>query len=153
MVATRLLVIAVVCGLVPGEARAAYTRWCDEPVVACRTAECGTLTGRARHRCLVTCRTRSNCSVPGAAVGTFAYVVNQCRQDPDGTFSFGERLMIRRGNRRPVTVMDFPLSPWGYDPYAPFGLCRIYGEARFGRYAQIVGFFQRIIVLPDGSGI
>src|SRR5262245_18940810 len=154
MAAPLALLVALALGVTSNEALAARTRWCDEPVVACRATECEALSGRARHRCRTACRSRSHCAVPGAGVGTIAYVVNQCRNDPDGTLWFGQKLMIRRVNRAPVTVMDFPLSPRGRYPFLrPFELCRTYGERRFGFAAVSFGLFQRILVLPDGSGV
>jgi hypothetical protein len=118
-------------------------------VVACRAAECANLAGRARHRCLNACRTRSHCAVPGAGIGTVGLFVTRCRQDPDGTSWFGQQLMVRRGNRPPVTALDLPLTRRGYDPV---GLCRLYGESRWGPYANLVQMFSGL-VMPDGSGV
>ncbi len=84
-----------------------------------------------------------------AAIRTLAYVVSECRDDPDGLLSAGQRLVVRQGDQEPVTVMEFPLSPRGVAP----GVCRSYGESGLGSFSKVIGSFQRLAVLRDGSGV
>lgn len=92
---------------------------------------------------------RSDCTAPGAAIRTLAYVVNTCRQEAEG-FSGSQRLMVRRGNCAPVTIMEVPFAGPSPDPV---GLCRAFGESRVGNDSVGIGVFQRIAALPDGSGV
>src|SRR5262245_46820773 len=127
----RTRIVAVLALLVPlvGRAGAACRSSCREQIAACRRVECGSLRGRERHRCALACGSRSTCTAPGAAIRTLAYVVSECRWDPPGTFSGHQRLVIRRGNCDPVTVMELPL-PAVPDPGGnPGGICRNYGDS------------------------
>jgi hypothetical protein len=83
------------------------------------------------------------------AIRTLAYVVTECRNDPDGLFSSGQRLMLRSGDQDPIAVMEMPQFPHG----VARDLCRLYGEAGLGSYSKIIGAFQRLAVLRDGSGV
>jgi hypothetical protein len=130
------------------DSNAALTRWCDRPVVACRAAECATPGRPGPSPFRKACRTRSYCAVPGAGLGTLGIMVTQCRQDPDGTFGFGQRLSVRRGNRPPVTVLDFPLTPRGHDPK---GLCRFYAESRWGPFSHLVQEFSSLGRRTEGA--
>jgi hypothetical protein len=64
-------------------------------------------------------------------------------------FSDKEKLVIRRGNCDPVTVMEAASTP----VLDPTGSCRVFGEVRNGQYSLEGGVFQRLGVLPDGSGV
>jgi cysteine-rich repeat protein len=121
---------------------------CTEQLKACRrTCPAG---GQARRECRAACAERSTCTAPGAAIRTLAYVVTDCSTDPQRRSTLKQKLLVRRGNCDPVTVMELDAGPPEVDPS---GLCRAYGEARSGRAAPTLGFFQRVAVLPDGSGV
>jgi hypothetical protein len=90
--------------------------------------------------------------VPGASIRTLAYVVTACRQDPQGLVSVTQKLVIRRGNCDPVTVMEVATPTPVPDPFLP-GSCRVLGRSRRGDGSVGVGVFQRMAVLPDGSGL
>jgi hypothetical protein len=80
---------------------------------------------------------------------TGAYAVVECRNDAAG-FSLHERLVVRRSNCDPVTVMELP--PVG--PVAdPLQVCRTYGQYRVGWGSVVVGRFQRSGVTPDGRHV
>jgi hypothetical protein len=84
-----------------------------------------------------------------AAVRTLAYVVSECRSDSSG-LTGRQELRIRRGNRPPVTVMEFePAEPVP----DPLRLCRNLGEYRNGDNAAVAGAFQRLAVSPNGSTV
>src|SRR5262245_19863214 len=99
-IASLLLLVLPLEGLT-----AACKRSCVEQLATCRRVECGALLGHERHRCIRACGTRSTCTAPGASIRTLAYVVSECRNDPQGFFSGNQRLLIRRGNCDPVKVM------------------------------------------------
>src|SRR5207244_9608029 len=106
--------------------------------------------GQTRRECRAACTARSTCTAPGARIRTLAYVVTECRQDPQGFFSSRQKLLVRRGNCDPVTLKEFGGGPPRPEP---LGLCRTYGEGRQGALARASGRFQRLAVLPDGSGV
>ena len=121
---------------------------CTRELRACR-ARCATQRGTARGDCRERCGGASTCNASGVRARTGAYVVVECRNDAAG-FSLHERLVVRRSNCDPVTVMELP--PVG--PVAdPLQVCRIYGEYRVSYGSVVVGRFQRIGVTPDGSGV
>jgi hypothetical protein len=62
-----------------------------------------------------------------------------------------QKLLIRRGNCDPVTVME--VAPSTFPVPKPLGVCRVWGGYRAGFGSQGTGVFQRIAVLPDGSGV
>jgi hypothetical protein len=100
----------------------------------------------------VACAERSTCTAPGARIRTLAYVVTACRQDPQGLFSIAQKLVIRRGNCDPVTVMEVATPTPVPDPFT--GSCRVLGRFRNGGIGSpALGVFQRMAVLPDGSGV
>lgn len=143
------VVLAVLAGLSLAASRgaaAACQSTCAQQLIACKRTCPGS--GQARRDCRAACAERSTCTAPGARIRTLAYVVNECRTDALGSGSFRQKLVIRRGNCDPVVAMEAP----------PFegpdvGLCRLYGEIRSGAGAVVVGIFQHIGVLPDGSGV
>ena len=122
---------------------------CTQQLKACRQTCPGG--GQARRECRAACAARSTCTAPGAAIRTLAYVVTECTTDPLRRTSLKQKLLIRRGNCDPITVKELDAGPPQPDPS---GLCRGYGEARWGSAAQSFGlYFQRLAVLPDGSGV
>src|SRR5262249_2475659 len=136
----------------PAECRRAVAchSTCTQQLKDCRQTCPGG--GQARRDCRAACAQRSTCTAPGSRIRTLAYVVNECSVDPQGMGSgLGQKLLIRRGNCDPVVVKEFKPTP-GLDP-----LCRAYGESRIGVAAPVVGLFQhlfqRLAVLPDGSGV
>jgi hypothetical protein len=142
-------VALVLATLVAGHgARAACRSTCTEELRACR-AECARTPGAERRQCRRRCDDASTCSAPGARVRTIAYVVAGCRQDASG-FTFNEKLVVRRGNCDPVTLMELP--PAG--PVAdPMDLCRAYGRFRIGGGSVVAGRFQRVGVTPKGRRV
>jgi len=125
---------------------------CGREVAACRRAECSSLAGDARRGCAERCRARSTCTVPGSAIRTIAYVVTECRSDSadpeEGRSSFAQKLVVRRGNCDPITIKEFRR-----DAVPEPGICRLFGNFRVGSESVQAGLFQRIGVLPDGSGV
>jgi hypothetical protein len=81
---------------------------------------------------------------------TLAYVVSECTTDPEGRSSLGQKLVVRRGNCDPVTIVEYePSSP----VVDPSGLCRRLADARSGQKFARPGVFHGMAVLPDDSGI
>jgi hypothetical protein len=75
-------------------------------------------------------------------------VVTECTTDPQGRSWQKQRLLIRRGNCDPVTVMEAaPSAP------VPGEQCRVLGESRSSVGSSVAGVFQHMAVLPDGSGL
>jgi hypothetical protein len=122
---------------------------CTQQLAECkRTCPGG---GQERRDCRAACAERSTCTAPGARIRTLAYVVNECTTDPQGRSSgLKQKLLVRRGNCDPVSVMEVA-------PSAPvpdlLGMCSLYGSARNGAFSIVGGAFQRLAVLPDGSGV
>jgi cysteine-rich repeat protein len=121
---------------------------CTEQLKACRQTCPGA--GPARRECRAACAARSTCTAPGAPIRTLAYVVTECTRDPQGRSSLKQKLLIRHGNCDPLPAVALDEAPPQPDPS---GLCRGYGEGRFGIAAQGLGLLQRLAVLPDGSGV
>ena len=133
-----------------GSAAAACPSTCTQQLAECkRTCARG---GQARRDCRAACAERSTCTAPGASIRTLAYVVTACRQDPQGLFSVAQKLVIRRGNCDPVTVMEVATPTPVPDPFLP-GSCRVLGRSRKGDGSVAIGVFQHMAVLPDGSGV
>ena len=129
-------------------ARAACQSTCTRELRACR-ASCATQQSAARRDCRRRCSEASTCNAPGVQGRAGAYVVNECRNDTAG-FSLRERLVVRRGNCDPVTVMELP----AVGPVAdPVQICDLYGQFRVSYGSVLFGRFQRIGVTPDGSGV
>ena len=61
-----------------------------------------------------------------------------------------QALRIRRGDREPITVVEFPPSEPMPDPH---GLCYFYGESLWGSSSVVAFPLQRLGVSPDGSGV
>lgn len=80
-------------------------------------------------------------------------MVNECQQDAGGLLTWSEKLVVRRRNCDPVTVMELPRVGPLLDPLSPFGgLCRLYGGFRIGPGFVAVGRFQRVALLPKDAG-
>lgn len=145
-----MMALLLACVAAVGTAQATLCRsTCADELRACRH-QCGGLARQERRRCVQGCRDQSTCTAPGNRFRTVAYVEVACRQDARGAFSIKERLVARRGNCDPVTLMDLP--PVG--PVAdPLGICRLYASFHGGAGSVGVGLFQRVGVLPDESGV
>jgi hypothetical protein len=109
-----------------------------------------------RTACRTACVARSTCTAPDAPIPTVAYVVNECTTDPQQRSSLEQKLVVRRGNCDPVTVMEARTPTPVFDP---IGVCRLVGTHRLsyefvsstpGQLA--VGVFQALVALRDGSG-
>jgi hypothetical protein len=135
-----------------GRAAAACPSTCTQQLAACkRTCPGG---GQGRRECRAACAERSTCTAPGASIRTLAYVVTACREDPQGLYSVAQKLVIRRGNCDPVTVMEVALPTPVPDPFLTLrGSCSVSGRSRYGDGSVGSGVFQRLAVLPDGSGV
>jgi hypothetical protein len=83
------------------------------------------------------------------ALGTLAYVVNECRQNGDEIVA-SQELRIRRGSAEPVTVMQ--LTSPGL-PAVPGFDCKAYSEFLAGAVFVFVGAFQRLGVSPNGTTV
>jgi cysteine-rich repeat protein len=121
---------------------------CTQQLKACRRT-CPA-SGAARRDCRTACAERSTCTAPGARIRTLAYVVSECTTDPQGRSSLKQKLVVRRGNCDPVTVMETDASTPVLDPLRA---CEFWGSARLGTSFIVAGVFQRMAVLPDGSGV
>src|SRR4029450_12286517 len=133
-----------------GSATAACPSTCTQQLVECKRTCPGD--GQGRRDCRAACAERSTCTAPGASIRTLAYVVTACRQDPQGLVSLAQKLVIRRGNCDPVTVMEVATPTPVPDPFPP-GSCRVLGRGRRGDGSVATGVFQRMAVRPDGSGV
>jgi hypothetical protein len=86
----------------------------------------------------------------GPRIRTVAYVVTECREVAGGFLVGHQKLVVRRGDCPPVTVMEASAP----DPLPdPLGLCQVFGTNRVGESSPVAGVFQRIGVTPDGSGV
>ena len=111
---------------------------CRRDIARCMATQCAGVPG-------ATCRR----SCKPAAIRTLAYVVHECRLDAAGMRVGHEELRIRRGDRQPITVVEFPGEPMP----DPQGLCRQYGESRNGTAAVLGGVLPRLGVSSDGSAV
>jgi hypothetical protein len=136
-----------------GRAAAACPSTCTQQLAACKRTCPGS--GQGRRDCRLACTERSTCTAPGAGIRTFAYVVNECHRDAQGLSSFSQKLLVRRGNCDPATVLELPPVGPVSDPLgdAIGGACHNFGAYRAGSVFPLIGRFQRVGVLPDGSGV
>jgi len=138
----------IILALAHGEPAAACHSSCKDVLRTCRQA-CRGLTSRSQRACLDACGMQSTCTPPGTRMRTLAYVDVECSSN--GTVSsIKETLFVRRGNCDPVKVIDLPAVE---DIVDPFAVCGVYGQLRIGAGSVGVGRFQRLGVLPDGSGV
>jgi hypothetical protein len=119
---------------------AACNETCRRDLARCMATQCE---GVGRAACRRRCKP--------ARIRTLAYVLSECRRDAAGFVVAGQALRIRRGDREPITVMEFgPSEPAPEDPQR---LCRYYGITRLGGVAVVAVPLQRLGMNPDGSGI
>ena len=85
-----------------------------------------------------------------SSIGTLAYVVTECRFDTQGLYSGRQRLVVRRGECPPITVIEIASGPPVADENA---LCLRYGESRFGSTSIVVGAIHRLAVSPRGDAV
>jgi hypothetical protein len=83
----------------------------------------------------------------GAGAGTLAYLASSCRRVSPTEETVQQELRVVRGDE---TTTVYPVGPLG--PFESFGACVARGQARRGIINRF-GAFQRIGMLPDGSGI
>jgi cysteine-rich repeat protein len=121
-------------------------RECRRAVVSrdverCMATQCNGIGRKAcRHRC------------KPASIRTLAYAVSECREGAAGMMVARQSLRIRRGDREPISVVEFPPSQATPDPQR---FCRstFGGAGRWGA-RSVFGFpLQRLGVSPDGSGV
>lgn len=96
------------------------------------------------------CGDDDSAAQPQSDFGTIAYVVTECAEtalaeSPTGT----QRLFVQRGDNAPVPVVAHPI----FGPPSPFAFCALIAQDRFGPGFTIAGVFQRLAVVPDGSGV
>src|SRR5262245_24028832 len=138
LVASLLLVLTAATG-----AHGGCNATCKRDAARCVATQCE---GVGRETCRRRCKP--------ARIRTLAYVLSECRNDAGRGFSIGHQaLRIRRGDREPITLVEFgpsgPIS--GPDPR---GLCRQNsGDERWGSASVFVFPLQRLGVSPDGSAI
>jgi hypothetical protein len=70
---------------------------CERDITRCMATQCD---GMGRETC------RRRCEP--AAIRTLAYVVSECREDAAGMGVARQGLRIRRGDREPISVVEFP---------------------------------------------
>lgn len=100
-----------------------------------------------------------------APFDTLAYIVTECRLEPDAV-TVHQELRIRRGDAEPITVTQLDIGP--LDPATkvvfPFAAippqevdlsfaCNLYGQFRLGSQSVFFFFLQDVAVSPDGSGV
>ena len=97
--------------LPPAECRLAVAchSTCTRQLKECRQTCPGG--GQARRECRAACAERSTCTAPGAAIRTLAYVVTDCRTDPQGRSALTQKLVIRHGNCDPITAAEITVVP------------------------------------------
>jgi WD40-like Beta Propeller Repeat len=165
-IATRLVALLLsvyVTDLAGGLTLAAprCTKTCRRETAACKQTQCTGLAGERRRACVQTCNERRGCPPGGPAIRTLAYVVHECRTDAQGFTTGGHALRVRHGDCDPVTVYERGLPP----PAPPdgevvvggvdygTGICRVYGEYRWGAVGLLSGGIERLGVRPDGSAV
>src|SRR5437867_3160146 len=134
LLASSLLVVLTAA---PG-ANGACNATCRRDLALCMATQCARV-GRAA------CRTRCK----PAAIRTLAYVLSECREDAAG-FVGHQALRIRRGDREPVTVVEFSAPQPTPDPLR---VCLFYGLNRSGELSLLNAPLERLGVSPDGSGV
>jgi cysteine-rich repeat protein len=120
----------------PGKCRRALV---SRDVARCMATQCD---GIGRETCRRRCKP--------AAIRTLAYAVSECRVDAGGFVVARQALRIRRGDREPITVVEFGPSEPIPDPQ---GLCRRFGRDVWGSSSVVMFPLQRLGVSPDGSGV
>src|SRR4029453_10367808 len=127
---------------------------CTDERRACRT-QCAPLRGVDRRQCRRRCADTSTCAAPGAPLPVLAYAANEYVEDAHDLVTVTQKLVVRRGNCDPVTVMS--ASGQFQDTLRMLiperaGLWT-YGDLRIGSLSSISGRFQALGVLPPGKGV
>src|SRR5262245_23500188 len=135
----RLLFALLLVFAAASRADGACNETCRSDIARCMATHCAGVPG-------ATCRR----SCRPAAIRTLAYGVVDCRADGAGMHVVHEELRIRRGDRQPITVVEFPGEPM---PDPPSQSCRQLGESRNGTAAVLAGVLERLGVSPDGSAV
>jgi cysteine-rich repeat protein len=105
----------------------------------CMATQCaGISPGACRRRC------------KPARIRTLAYVLSECRVDAAGNRVARQALRIRRGDRDPITVVEFPPSEPVPDRQ---GICAGFRAWPWGGGSVVAFPLQRLGVTPDGSGV
>jgi hypothetical protein len=134
LVASSLLLVLMAAPRADGGCNAR----CRQDLAVCMATQCA---GVDRVACRRRCKP--------AAIRTLAYVLSKC-EETKGSWVGRQELRIRRGDRDPVTVVNFgPSAPIS----DPLGFCRSYAFTGFGS-ESVVGFpLQHLGVSPDGSAV
>src|SRR5262249_31799355 len=133
LVASLLLVLTAATGV-----HGACNATCKRDIARCVATQCA---GVGRETCRRRCKP--------AAIRTLAYVVTECREDAAGMVVYHQALRIRRGDREPIPVVEFPPSEPVPDPG---GLCRYYGDQRAGNNSAFWVPLQPLRGSPDRAG-
>jgi hypothetical protein len=138
LVASVLLVLTASTGV-----HGACNAVCRRDVTRCVATQCA---GVGRETCRRRCKP--------ARIRTLAYALNECRVDAAGFVVTRQALRVRRGDREPITVVEFSTAEPIPDPQQN---CRRYGEASGGSPTgnlSVLAFpLQRLGVSADGSGV
>jgi len=135
LVASSLLVVLTAS---PG-ADGACNATCARDIERCMATQCdGTPRAACRRRC------------KPAAIRTLVYALSECREDAGHSFVGHQALRVRRGDREPITLVEFGPSEPVPDP---IGLCQAYARAGFGNESVLMLPLQRLGVSPDGSAV
>jgi len=134
LVASLLLVLTTAPG-----ADAACNATCKRDVARCMATQCE---GIPRAAC------RRHCKP--AAIRTLAYALSECRVDAAGTKVWRQALRIRRGDREPITVVEFGPSESTQDRC--MGLSSLGGQG-YGNTSMFFFPLQRLGVSPDAATI
>jgi hypothetical protein len=81
---------------------------------------------------------------------TVAWVSTTCRTDANGTGGH-QGLYVQRGDRAPVVISQETTEP-AHHPVRD-GLCRGFGQLRYGLNAVLGGYYPQLAVSPDGRHI
>jgi hypothetical protein len=135
LVASSLLLVLMAAARANGACNAT----CKRDIARCMATQCEGMSG-------VACRRRCK----PAAIRTLAYVQSECRVDASGSLVGRQSLRIRRGDREPVTAVEFASSEPVPDP---LGFCAGYRSTGFGGESVLAFALQRLGVSPDGSGV
>jgi hypothetical protein len=138
--AAALFALSLLIVLMAGRgSEAACNETCRRDLARCMATQCE---GVGRQACRRRCKP--------AAIRTLAYAVSDCRVDAAGFVVARQALRIRRGDRDPITAVEFPPSEPMPDPQ---GLCYGYGTSLWGSSSVVAFPLQRLGVSPDGSGV
>jgi cysteine-rich repeat protein len=140
---------------------------CDDDSDPCTTDVCDA-TGMCTHVPLTGCRRdiarcmATQCAGVGpeacrrrckpAAIRTLAYVLSECRGNAARGVVWRQALHIRRGDREPITIVEFGPSEATGQALGPSSVQ--FGDGTRWGAKSVFGFpLQRLGVSPDGSGV